>query len=311
MNHFINLIDISAKNLRKILLDAKKRKSRRKKISSLIADKDLPLKGKFLIQMFEKSSLRTRLSFYLAMRQLGGGVLNLRKDELHLGEGGENIADTSKIISSYGDIFMLRTDSEKKFEEFKKNLEIPIVSGLSPDNHPVQILSDIFTIEEIKKKNISKLSLCWIGDCNNVLNSLVEASIKFKFKLRIASPKKYSPNKNILSLIKKKTTKIKLFSDPRKAINDADVVFADKFLSLNDKVDKKQKLKEFKKYQINKNLIKFAKKNYIFLHCLPASRGKEVTSEIIDGKNSVVWQQAINRYHVQKSILLYCLGKLR
>ena len=311
MNHFINLIDISTKNLRKILTDAKKRKSRRKKLSSLTPDKDIPLKGKFLIQMFEKSSLRTRLSFYLAMRQLGGGVLTLRKDELHFGEGGENVADTSRVISDYGDVFMLRTDSEKKLEEFKKNLKIPIISGLSPDNHPVQILSDVFTIEEIKKINISKLLLCWIGDCNNVLNSLVEASVKFGFKLKIASPRKYGPNRKIISLINKKSLNIKLFSDPIEAINNADVVFADKFVSLNDKVNKKKKIKQFKKFQINNNLTKFAKKDFIFLHCLPANRGTEVTSEIIDGKNSVVWQQATNRYHVQKSILLYCLSKLR
>ena len=310
MEHFINLIDISKKNLRKILIDAKKRKSKRKNFSSLMPDKDVPLRGKFLIQMFEKSSLRTRLSFYLAMRQLGGGALNLRKDELHLGQGGESIHDTAKIISSYGDAFMLRTDSDQKLEKFKSYLDIPIINGLSPSSHPTQILSDIFTIEEIKKKNISKLQLCWIGDCNNVLNSLVEVAIKFTIKLNISSPKKYMPNKKTLSLISNKSSKVRLFSDPKQAIKFADVVFADKFISLNDKINKQRKLQEFKKYQVNKNLTKFAKKNFIFLHCLPANRGQEVTSEIIDSKNSVVWQQATNRSHVQKSILLYCLDKL-
>ena len=310
MRNFINLVDIPTLDLRKIINDAKKRKSKRKKLNLLIPDKDIPLKGKFLIQMFEKSSLRTRLSFYLAIRQLGGGALNLRKDELHFGEGGESIHDTAKIISNYGDIFMLRTDSDKKIDEFKNYLDIPLINGLSPSSHPTQILSDIFTIEEIKKKNISKLLLCWIGDCNNVLNSLVEASVKFGFNLRISSPKKYNPGKKTSSLINNKSSKVKLFSNPKDAIKNADVVFADKFFSLNDKVNKKQKLKEFKKYQVNKNLTKLAKKNYIFLHCLPANRGEEVTSEIIDGKNSVVWQQAINRYHVQKSILLYCLSDI-
>ena len=310
MKHFINLIDIPALDLRKIINDAKKRKIKRKKLNLLIADKDMPLKGKFLIQMFEKSSLRTRLSFYLAIRQLGGETLNLRKDELHFGEGKESIHDTAKIISNYGDIFMLRTDSDKKLEEFKKYLEIPIVNGLSVSGHPTQILSDIFTIEEIKKKSISKLQLCWIGDANNVLNSLIEASLKFSFKLNIATPKNYPLNKNILKIINTKNSKIKFFNDSRKAIFQADVVFADKFISLNDRVNKRKKLKDFKNYQINKSLIKFAKKNFIFLHCLPASRGEEVTSEIIDGKNSVVWKQATNRYHLQKSILLYCLNKL-
>ena len=152
MNHFINLKDISYYDLRKIWNESKKRKYKRRNLSSLDLDKDLPLKGKLLIQMFEKSSLRTRLSFYLAMRQLGGGVHNLRKDELHLGQGGETIKDTAKIISIHGDIFMLRTDSEKKLLEFKENLNIPLINGLSPESHPAQVLSDIFTIEEIKKK---------------------------------------------------------------------------------------------------------------------------------------------------------------
>ena len=234
----------------------------------------------------------------------------MRKDELHIGQGKESIHDTAKIISNYGDIFMLRTDSDKKLKEFKKYLEIPIINGLSVSGHPTQILSDIFTIEEIKKKPISQLKLCWIGDTNNVLNSLVEASIKFSFRLNIDVPKKYLPNKNILKIINSKKSKIKIFNDPKKAIIQADAVFADKFISLNDKINKKNKLKDFRNYQINKNIIKFAKKNFIFLHCLPASRGEEVSSEIIDGKNSVVWQQATNRYHLQKSILLYCLNKI-
>ena len=152
MKHFINLKDISAKDLRKIINDSKKRKSSRKKLNNLDVDKGAPLKGKLLIQMFEKSSLRTRLSFYLAIKQLGGSTLTLRPDELHLSKGGESIEDTAKILSNFGNAFMLRTDSDKKLEEFKKHLSIPIINGLSPSSHATQILSDIFTIEEIKKK---------------------------------------------------------------------------------------------------------------------------------------------------------------
>ena len=152
MNHFINIKDISALKLRKIITDAKKRKSKRKKLNTLDSDKDAPLKGKLLIQMFEKSSLRTRVSFYIAIRQLGGSALNIPPGETHLQKGGESISDTAKILSSYGNIFMLRTDSDKKVYDFKKYLTIPLVNGLSPSNHPCQILSDIFTIEEIKKK---------------------------------------------------------------------------------------------------------------------------------------------------------------
>jgi ornithine carbamoyltransferase len=159
MNHFINLKDIPAKDLKKILIDAKKRKKNRSKLSTLQTDKDVPLKGKLLIQMFEKSSLRTRLSFYLAIKQLGGGTITLRPNELHLGEGGESLEDTAKILSTYGDGFMLRTDSDQKLDDFKKYLLIPIINGLSPSSHPTQVLSDVFTVEEIKKKPISNLTL--------------------------------------------------------------------------------------------------------------------------------------------------------
>ena len=159
MKHFINLKDISAKDLRKIINDSKKRKSSRKKLNNLDVDKGAPLKGKLLIQMFEKSSLRTRLSFYLAIKQLGGSTLTLRPDELHLSKGGESIEDTAKILSNFGNAFMLRTDSDLKLENFKKYLSIPIINGLSPSSHPTQILSDIFTVEEIKKKPVSKLNI--------------------------------------------------------------------------------------------------------------------------------------------------------
>ena len=202
MKHFINLKDISTKNLRKILIDAKKRKNLRKKLSTLEVDKGTPLKGKLLIQMFERSSLRTRLSFYLAIKQLGGSTLTLRPDELHLSKGDESIKDTAKILSTFGNAFMLRTDSDEKLIEFKRYLSIPIINSLSPLEHPCQILSDVFTIEEIKKKPISKLNITWIGDSNNVLNSLIAASIKFSFKLNIGCPKNYQPNKKILSYIK-------------------------------------------------------------------------------------------------------------
>ncbi len=309
MNHFINLKDISAKDLRKILIDAKKRKSLRKNLNNLDIDIKAPLKGKLLIQMFEKSSLRTRLSFYLAIKQLGGSTLTLRPDELHLSKGGESIQDTAKVISIFGNAFMLRTNSDKKLEEFKKHLSIPIINGLSPSSHATQILSDVFTIEEIKKKPISKLKIAWIGDSNNVLNSLISASIKFSFKLNIGCPIAYRPNKKILKYIKSKKNKILIYDDPKKAASGADVIFSDKVISMNDKGNKAKKLRHFKKFRINKELIDFAKRDCIFLHCLP--RGNEVDDKIFLSNQSKVWQQALNRIHVQKSILLYCFGKLR
>ena len=309
MKHFINLKDIPSKDLRMIITDAKKRKNLRKKLNTLEVDKGEPLKGKLLIQMFEKSSLRTRLSFYLAIKQLGGSTLTLRPDELHLSKGGESVEDTAKILSNFGNAFMLRTDSDKKLEEFKKYLSIPMINGLSPSSHATQILSDIFTIEEIKKKSISKLEICWIGDSNNVLNSLIAASIKFSFKLSIGCPKNYWPNKEIISYIKKNKNKIFIYNDPAKAATNADVIFSDKVISMNDKVNKKKKLFHFKKFKVDKKLMNFAKKSCIFLHCLP--RGTEVDEKVFLSKQSKVWLQAINRIHVQKSILLYCFGKLR
>jgi len=309
MKHFINLKDIPIKDLRKILIDAKKRKKARKNLNNLDVDKDAPLKGRLLIQMFEKSSLRTRLSFYIACRQLGGGALTLRPDELHLSKGGESIEDTAKILSNFGDIFMLRTDKDRKLEEFKKHLSIPIINGLSPSSHPTQILSDVFTVEEIKKKPISKLNITWIGDSNNVLNSLIAASIKFNFKLNIGCPRNYHPKKDMMSYLKKNKNKISIYNNPKKALGNADVIFSDKVISMNDKVNKKKKLKYFKSFKIDNKLMNFAKKDCIFLHCLP--RGDEVDEKIFSSNKSKVWQQALNRVHVQKSILLYSLGKLR
>ena len=271
-------------------------------------DKDSLLSGKLLIQMFEKSSTRTRLSFYLAIKQLGGGVLTLRPDELHFTRG-ETLPDTAKILSTYGNIFMLRTDSDKKLEEFKKNLKIPIINGLSPTSHPAQVLSDVFTIEEIKKKKISKLKVCWIGDANNnVINSLIEASVKFSFQINIGCPKKYEPKKKLLNWVKKNKGKVNVFNDCKKAAESCDVVFTDKVISMNDKVNKAKKIKEFIKFQVNSKVMSCAKKDAIFLHCLP--RGSEVSNKVFLSNQSKVWQQALNRIHVQKSILLYCLDKL-
>ena len=309
MKHFINLKDISASYLRKIISDAKRRKKKRKNLNALDVDKDNPLRGKLLVQMFEKSSTRTRLSFYLAIRQLGGGALTLRADELHLAKG-ESLPDTAKILSTFGNAFMLRTDSDQKLKDFKKHMTIPIINGLSPSSHPTQVLSDVFTVEEIKKKPISKLQICWIGDANNnVINSLIEASVKFSFKLNIGFPKKYEPNKTLLSWAKKNKGKIKIFNDSKKAATGSDVVFTDKVISMNDKVNKAKKLKEFKNFQVNSKVMSYAKRDAIFLHCLP--RGSEVSNDVFLGKQSKVWQQALNRVHVQKSILLYCFDKLR
>jgi ornithine carbamoyltransferase len=250
------------------------------------------------------------LSFYIAIKQLSGGALTLRPDELHLNKGGESLADTAKIISTFGNAFMLRTDSDQKLMEFKKYITIPIINGLSPSSHPTQVLSDVFTIEEIKKKPISKLQICWIGDANNnVINSLIEASVKFSFKLNIASPKKYLPNNKLIKWAKNNNGKVTIFHDCKNAAKSSDVIFTDKVISMNDKVNKTKKLNDFKKFKVTQKVMSYAKKDAIFLHCLP--RGSEVSDEVFLGKQSKVWQQALNRIYVQKSILLYCFDKLR
>ena len=259
--------------------------------------------------MYEKQSSRTRLSFHISINQLGASSITVKAKELHLGKGGESLADTAKILSTYGDGFLLRTDSDKKIDDFSKNLSIPIINLLSPSSHPCQVLSDIFTIEEIKKKPISNLNICWIGDCNNVLNSLIATSIKFRFNLNIGCPKNYSPPKFVMDWVKKNKGKINIFNDPKKAATNADVVFSDKVFSLNDKGNKAKKIRDFKNYRINSSLMKVTRNHSIFLHCLP--RGNEVSNDVFFGKKSKVWQQALNRVHVQKSILLYCFGKLR
>jgi len=309
MKNFINLKDIPAKDLRKILIDAKKRKNKRKNLNTLDVDKDRPLKGKLLIQMYEKQSSRTRLSFHLAIKQLGAGSITLKANELHLGKGSESLTDTAKILSTYGDGFLLRTDSDKKIEDFSKNLKIPIINLLSPSSHPCQVLSDVFTVEEIKKKPISKLNICWIGDCNNVLNSMIAASVKFKFNLKVGCPKNYNPPKFVLDWVKKNKIKINIFNDAKKAAKNADVIFSDKVVSLNDQGNKIKKIRDFKNFKINESLMNETRPGSIFLHCLP--RGDEVSEIVFLGKQSKVWQQALNRVHVQKSILLYSFGKLR
>tara|TARA_B100000676_G_C18075385_1_gene847276 strand:- start:390 stop:1319 length:930 start_codon:yes stop_codon:yes gene_type:complete len=309
MKNFINLKDIPAGDLRKILSDAKKRKSKRNNLSTLEVDNDKPLKGKLLVQMYEKQSSRTRLSFYIAIKQLGADSITVKANELHLGRGGESLADTAKILSSYGDGFLLRTDSDEKIENFSKNLTIPIINLLSPSSHPCQVLSDVFTVEEIMRKPISKLNICWIGDCNNVLNSLIAASVKFKFNLNIGCPKNYNPPKFILDWVKKSKRKINIFNNARNAALNAHVVFSDKVVSLNDKGNKYKKIRDFKKFKVTSSLMKVTKPKSIFLHCLP--RGDEVSEDVFLGKHSRVWQQALNRVHVQKSILLYSFGRLR
>ena len=306
MNNFINISDLSKNELRSIIDGAKKRKSERGKKPNSQPDTDQPIKGKTMIMLFAKPSTRTRISFDLAVNQLGGSSIILNQDEIPYGKGDETIKDTAKVLSQYADILMIRTDSHKDINEFKKYLEIPIINGLTNLSHPCQIMSDILTFEE-SRGNIEGKTLAWLGDGNNVANSFIEAAVKFEFALNIACPKKYQPDKKIVSMAKKNNCKLLITEDPYKAVKDADCIMTDKWISMGDKGDKNKKKKALKKYQVNKKIMKAAKSDAIFMHCLPASREEEVTSEVMDGKQSVVWLQAFNRIHAQKSIIEWCI----
>jgi ornithine carbamoyltransferase len=307
MKNFLNISDLPSQVLREIIEEAKKRKSKRKNLNKSAADFDQPFAGKSMIMIFEKPSTRTRISFDIATKQLGGSSIILNPDAIHYGKGEESIKDTAKVLSEYADIIMIRTSLHKNLTEFAKHSDIPVINGLSEQSHPCQVMSDILTFEEIKG-NIKNKIITWLGDGNNNMsNSFIEASAKFGFKLNIGCPDKYEPNKNIIAWAKKNKANITITKDPNEAVKNADCIMTDKWVSMNDKVDKKKKKQILKSYQVNKKIMKLAKSDAIFMHCLPVSRGEEATDEIIDGKQSVVWTQALNRVHAQKSIIDWCL----
>ena len=307
MKNFLNISDLSFHELRQIIEEAKIRKSKRKDLNKSATDFDQPFAGKSMIMIFEKPSTRTRISFDIAAKQLGGSSIILNPDVIHYGKGDESIKDTAKVLSEYADIIMMRTSLHKNLVDFAKYSEIPVINGLSEQSHPCQIMSDIFTYEEAKG-DIKGKTITWLGDGNNNMsNSLIEAAAKFDFNLNIGCPEKYKPSKNIMTWAKKNKANITITKKPGEAVKNADCVMTDKWVSMNDKVDKKKKKQILKSYQVNKKIMKLAKPDAIFMHCLPVGRGEEVTDEIIDGKQSVIWTQALNRVHAQKSIINWCL----
>ena len=305
MRNFINLADIDKRELRKIIDHAKSLKEK-----GSTKDLNTPLTGKTLIMIFEKPSTRTRLSFESAMQKLGGHVLVLNPKESHYGSKDESIHDTSKVLSQYGDIVMMRTGKHEHFLEFSKHLEIPIINGLTNLSHPCQVMADVLTFEELRGP-IANKKIAWLGDGNNVVYSLIEAATQFNFQLAIACPKKFEPNKKIIKWANNRNANIFITKDPKEAAEDADAIMTDKPISMGDiNVNKKQKKQLLKSYQVNKKIMKLAKKDAIFMHCLPASRGEEVTNKVMDGKQSAVWLEALNRMYVQKSIIQWCLKLL-
>jgi ornithine carbamoyltransferase len=262
------------------------------------------LKNKTLGMIFEKPSTRTRVSFETGMFQLGGHALNLSSSVLQLSRG-ESVEDTAKTLSRYVDAILARVYDQKTLEILAKNSDVPVINGLSNSFHPCQTLADLMTIKE-KKKKLKGLKIAWIGDGNNVCNSLIYGCSKTGINISIATPKGFEPDKTVIKKSKKKIT-IVLTTNPQDAVKNADVVITDTFTSIHNR-DKKREKKFLPKFQVNPSLMKKAKKNAIFLHCLPATRGKEVTSSVIDGSQSVVWDQAENRLHSQKALLVSLIG---
>ncbi len=302
MHHFIDLDQIDKKELHKILQLAKKLKANKS---------NAKLNGKNLAMIFEKTSTRTRVSFEVGINQLGGHAIVMNQKDMQLGKG-ETIADTAQVLSRFVDIIMIRSNSHQTILELAANATVPVVNALSDFSHPCQIMASIMAIEE-HLGSVKGKKLVWLGDANNVLNSYIHAALAFDYELRIATPKNY----NFCDIEIKKAVamgaKITQFADAKKAVKDADVLIADTWFSMGDVAleDKKlheKKLKELMPYQVNSGLMKLAAKKAIFTHCLPAYRGYEVTADVIDSKQSIVFDEAENRLHAQKAIMLWCMG---
>lgn len=291
MTHFLCLNDFSKEQIRDLLSLSLELKSSRQNSSKALS-------GKTLAMILQKKSMRTRISFEVAMNQLGGRAINILPSEIGFGAR-EPISDIAKVVSRYVDAVMIRANSHDDIVEFSQNSRVPVINGLCNKYHPCQAVADVLTIEE-KKGNISNLKVCYIGDGNNVCESLINISNKLDFELNIATPKGYEPNS------KQKNGNI--YNTPKDAAKDADVIYTDTWTSMGQEEENEKRLTDFRDFSINIELMNQAKGDAIFMHCLPAYRGQEVTQEVMDGKQSVVFDQAENRLHAQKAILLTLIG---
>jgi ornithine carbamoyltransferase len=297
MKHLISMLDIKDEIYEILTLASELKDKQKKGIAHEL------LKNKSLGMIFEKSSTRTRVSFEVGMTQLGGHALYLSPKELQMGRG-ETISDTAKVLSRFVDCIMYRAFDHKMMLELANNAAVPVINGLDDFEHPCQIMADLLTIKE-KKKDFNKLKLAYVGDGNNVCNSLLLGSAIVGMDMSVGCPKGYEPNKEILGKAKKiAKSEIKIFENPFDAVKNADVVYTDVWVSMGDEKEKAIKEKTFLPYQVNRKLIENAKNDCIVMHCLPAHRGKEITDEIVDGAHSVVFDQAENRLHAQKAIMV-------
>ena len=297
MRHFLENINFSVDSYHEIFNRTKFLKNKFKNHESHNF-----LNGKTLVMIFEKQSTRTRLSFEAGMFQLGGHSIYLNTKDSQLGRG-EPIEDAARVISRMSDIVMIRTHEHETIERFAKHSRVPVINGLTNFFHPCQILADVYTYIE-KFDSIEDREIAWIGDSNNVCNSWIQASKIFNFNLKISSPEGYKPKENLLNISK---DKVNIFDDPYEAAKNSDVIITDVWASMGDEKELNKRERDFSSWQVNKKMMSIAKKNCIFMHCLPAHRNKEVTSEVIDGNQSVVWDEAENRLHTQKALMEYML----
>ena len=301
LRHFLDLTEITAQDLRGII-EASRTLKERVKSHGWVANK--PLAGKTLVMIFEKPSTRTRISFDVAMRQLGGESMVLAAQDMQLGRG-ETIADTARVLSRYIDAVVIRMLDHAGLVEFARYATVPVINGLTSLSHPCQVMADVMTYEE-HRGPIRGRTIAWTGDANNVLTSWVHAAQRFEFSLRIAAPRELAPKKPLIEWINASGAAIEIGTDPEAAVTGADCIVTDTWVSMGDK-DGKKRHNLLKPYQVNARLMAKAKPDALFMHCLPAHRGEEVTDEVIDGPQSVVFEEAENRLHAQRGILAWCL----
>ena len=298
--HFLELKDVAAEELRRIVeLGASFKRGER------VNGTMQPLDGRALAMIFEKPSTRTRVSFEIAMKQLGGSVVVLTPNEMQIGRG-ETIADTARVLSRYVDVIMMRTNENKKLAELATHAEVPVINGLTDHSHPCQLMADIMTIEE-HRGGIAGKRIAWCGDGNNMARSWIEAAARFDFEMRLACPPELAPPQDAIDWATGEGAKILSTTDPKEAVDGVDCVVTDTWVSMGDtEAEKRHNL--LTPYKVDNRLMERASKDAIFMHCLPAHRDEEVTTEVMDGPQSVVWDEAENRLHAQKGILAWCLA---
>ena len=305
--HFLDIDQVTAGDLRWILDESLRRKQARNGLGRAVPEGDRPLAGKMLAMIFEKPSTRTRVSFDVAMRQMGGETIMLTGAEMQLGRG-ETIADTARVLSRYVDAIMIRTGSHDTLTELAENATVPVINGLTYRSHPCQIMADIVTFEE-RKGPIAGRAVAWTGDGNNVAHSWIQAAARLDFEIRVACPEELEPDADVVAWARGEGAQVHILRDPAEAVAGVDCVITDTWVSMGDE-DAGRRHNLLQPYQVNARLMAAADKDAIFMHCLPAHREEEVTSEVLDGPQSVVFDEAENRLHAQKGVLAWCLGNV-